>query len=560
MEMVWAICLLAFGDPISQKIGNVQIKPVGDSGRVDVPYLVRGADVPMFMANGVGNPQGSYFKEFGLEVRLVPGDDFPSQVRRYLEGETPYLRGTLGMIAIASEAIGNSTDARPRVILQCGWSLGDHLIARKNTGKIDQIKGKSVAVQYGSPQSDFLENILRTNKINPEDITIKWCKSSGDAAEEFRKGQSDLCCVGCPEMLAITGGAKSEGSGAEGTILGASVLLSSQQMEHSIADVLAVREDYYKKNRSKVESLVSGYLKSANELVLSKGSEKEERLRVLSIIREVFGKEIIPELETDAAEFLEGVSFSGLPGQVAFFNDPSNPIGFAAKMREAIDSAIANKYLANKTQIMPADFDYQKIAEMSGLDLPGGKNPGKDQDEILSFAINFQPNQTEFDAKIYGSDFQKVLDSLIRYSDSAMIIEGHSDTNEVLKAFVKSGLALGIITKQGETPNVTYLFEDEPLDLSRTRRVQELVLSGAFDRNGDGPRAVMQAALNLSQSRATSVKSAIIEYAKQNKIEVDPDRIRPRGMGITSPIIPIPRKSEDALQNMRVVFRLVRTK
>ncbi len=56
------------------------------------------------------------------------------------------------------------------------------------------------------------------------------------------------------------------GSGAEGTVEGAHVVNSTQQMSRSIADVYAVRSDWYEANKPWVNKFVAGYLKGTEDI------------------------------------------------------------------------------------------------------------------------------------------------------------------------------------------------------------------------------------------------------------------------------------------------------
>lgn len=38
------------------------------------------------------------YEELGLQIRLTPGDDFVGQVKNYISGKTPFLRGTFRML------------------------------------------------------------------------------------------------------------------------------------------------------------------------------------------------------------------------------------------------------------------------------------------------------------------------------------------------------------------------------------------------------------------------------------------------------------------------------
>ena len=90
-----------------------------------------------------------------------------------------------------------------------------------------------------------------------------------------------------------------------------------------------------------------------------------------------------------------------------------------------------------------------------------------------------------------------------------------------------------------------------------------LPLTVPDEGTGDGdadhnPREVMQAALNLSKKRAAAVREAVVAYAKANGITLDSTQMQPVGVGIREPFMAQPRTMEDARQNMRVEFRLLR--
>jgi len=68
------------------------------------------------------------------------------------------------------------------------------------------------------------------------------------------------------------------------------------------------------------------------------------------------------------------------------------------------------------------------------------------------------------------------------------------------------------------------------------------------------------AALTLSKSRADAVKRAIESFAKETSVQVDMSQALPNGVGISTPVNPRPRNMQQAQENMRVVFRVVRVK
>ena len=74
----------------------------------------------------------------------------------------------------------------------------------------------------------------------------------------------------------------------------------------------------------------AGYLKGAEEVVALKkayetsGSQKYTQL--LTMMQNIYSKEVLPTLEEDAHGLIADCTFVGQPGNIAFFNDPSNTI------------------------------------------------------------------------------------------------------------------------------------------------------------------------------------------------------------------------------------------
>src|SRR5206468_8520183 len=123
----------------------------------------------------------------------------------------------------------------------------------------------------GGPHVGMLDDVLRTAKLDWKDITPVWMDEvTGDKgpAAAFKKDASIAACF-CisPDMTGLTGGLDKTGTGQEGTIKGARVLVSTAQLSRSIADVYACRRDYYTAHRDVVEKFTSGYLKGAEELL-----------------------------------------------------------------------------------------------------------------------------------------------------------------------------------------------------------------------------------------------------------------------------------------------------
>jgi outer membrane protein OmpA-like peptidoglycan-associated protein len=568
-------------------VGNVKPGPIRTMKPLVVPYITWGGDMATFYANGGLNTKpGTLYARQGLNLKLVPGDDFPAQVRDYISGRSPFLRGTFRMIGMASEVIGSHPRTKGVVVLQLTWSAGDHMVVRPEIHTINDLKGKTVILQQGGPHVGMFDDILKSARLTWEDVHVLWAKEltgPGGAAERFRKDPSVAACfVISPDMIGLTGGLRSTGSGAEGTILGARVLVSTAELSRSIADVYVVRKDFYEQHKNLVTRFVAGYMKASEEVLElkkdyeSKGSRRY--MQLLKMSQNIFGKDVLPTLEEDAHGLLSDCTFVGYPGNVAFFQKKRNLTGFQAFEKSALDLAVGQGYASVRAGLFPSGLNYQsplfkgylsKTKLSSGgerfqseavlSELKGLSSGEIDNRTILSFNIDFASNQTDFSAQRYGVEFQRVVELSNKYGNAIVAVRGHSDPTKTLIETVRAGLKKGVLRRTGSGRNKRYSLRGRPLNLSNTEALIRYIEAGDFDGVSEyHPREVMKAAQNLSFKRAAAVRRAIMQYTRSKGFVIDPSQIQPVGVGIKEPRVPQPRSIEDARKNMRVEFLLMR--
>ncbi len=590
-----AACLCLLGsntgeaqEPFSNLVGAVGVQPVAEGNVLSVPFITWGGDVATFLANGGLETQAdSEFARLGLKLKLTPGDDFPGQVKDYLSGKTPFLRGTMRMLGQASEVLAKDPRTKPVVFLQLSWSAGDHLVAREGLKTLNDLRreGKKVriACQQGGPHVGLLYDSLDAAKINRDEVEVVWVADlTGDAgpAEAFRKDATiDACCVITPDMIGLTGGYDAVGSGAEGTVKGAHVLNSTRDMSRSIADVYAVRSDWLEGHAEVVQKFTAGYLKATQDLVrMRREFEQSQKMtdgyrKLLTMAQQIFGQEVLPTLEIDGHGLLLDCAFVGLPGQVSFFRDRGNLSGFESKMGAALDLATSWGYARFRSGFEPSPLDYREVAKLAGLKYEEAQSQGGievgadglfpgsdvlDDRTIVSFTIKFQPNQPDFSADRYGAEFNRAIQAASTFGNAVIVIRGHADPTKALIDMIKGGMAKGIIKRTGQTGNFRYFVNGKEVDLAETERVLRLIETGAFDSDEYKPRDTVKAALNLSLARAEAVKQSLIDFAKQQNVNLDANQLQPTGAGVGEPLIAKPANFNEALENMRVEFRIVR--
>ncbi|MFH1098750.1 MAG: ABC transporter substrate-binding protein [Candidatus Uhrbacteria bacterium] len=582
-----AVAMMFVGRDVSAKsfaevVGPVSVGAVREGATYDLPFILWGGEAATFQANGVAlqTKPGSEFANMGWSFKLVPGDDFAEQVRRYASGATPFLRGTFHQIALASDVFARDPRLQPVFLVQESWSRGDHLPCVAGVKTVKDLRGKRIAIQEGGPHPGMLDDVLKTSGLGWDDVHVVWVKNitgPGSPAEALKSGQADCAFAVTPDMIGLTGGLDKVGTGAEGTVKGAHVVVSTLQLTRSIADLYAVRKDFYDRHQVELAKFAAAYLKAAETVVeLQKNSRDLKYRALLTFMVNTWGTQVLPNTD-EAHGLVQDCAFVGHPGNVAFFTDTKNPNGFAAFSKSGLDVAVklgAKKratflaptwnwnaapfagYLQHMGEAQRPKFDAEATAhEIAALQASGSL----DDREIYSFTITFEPNQTDFSASKYSGEFDKAIALSRKYGGAVLAIRGHADPTKTLVALKDAGKEIGVLEQRGTQGNYQYFLSSRPLDLSRTKEIEEMILRGDFDRaQNANPREILTAAKNLSAERARAVRDAIAAYAQRKSAKIDPSQFQPQGVGVSEPIVPKPASMDDVKRNTRVEFALIR--
>jgi ABC-type nitrate/sulfonate/bicarbonate transport system substrate-binding protein/outer membrane protein OmpA-like peptidoglycan-associated protein len=526
----------------SPPLDQVVKTAVGDikSGQaIRLPLITWGGDIATILANGNSDitiGSDSIFAKKKLKFKLVREDDFKKQIEAYLSGQTPFLRGTMGMINMAAEALARDPRTKPVIIYQMTWSNGgDCLVVKSGIKTAKDLKGKTIVLQAYGPHVDYLAKILKDAGLSMKDVNIRWVKdltgTENSPAEALYQKEIYAAFVIIPDGLMLTSNG-AVGTGAEGSVKGAKILLSTKTANRIIADVYAVRTDYLKSHRPAVQSFVHGLLLAEQQLkTLLK--DKESHTEIYSRMIKFSARVLLDsEQATADAEALFGdCNYVGFKGNVKFFGDTKWPRNMGHLTDEIQSSLITAGLLNKKIPIEHAKWDYNALkAGLSGVDdveAPRFKKDAVarvvakkqamgtlDQGELFSFEINFKPNQKAFSEDLYSAEFKKVIELSATYGGAIITVEGHSDPHKYNK-----------LKKNNATPIV----------LRRTK----------------------QAAKNLSMNRGLAVRESIIKFAQNNSVPIDESQFTVIGHGITQPKYANPGTKEQWLGNMRVVFRII---
>jgi ABC-type nitrate/sulfonate/bicarbonate transport system substrate-binding protein/outer membrane protein OmpA-like peptidoglycan-associated protein len=525
----------------SSTLSGVRLKPVRN-GVLRVPCITWPGDVATVYTDQIGA-----FKKEGLDVQLFCENDFAKQVKGCLEGETPLLRGTMGMITAASETFAKQgTDLV--VVYQLTWSTGgDCVVVRPGVKSLTDLKGKNVALQLYGPHMDYLMTVIKKAGLRPTDVHARWLKELSiptydthgkivDPRTAFEASPDlDAAMVISPDANALTSGGT--GTGSEGSVKGARVLFSSKSANRVIADVYAVRADWFRANRGKVEKFVHALMEGQDQfskLLENKSTPPGAYKKVVAQSAELlFGS---PQATADVEGSLGGdCEWVGFPGNVSFFTGAGTTRSFN-KLKDEIQSSFLDLgLLKSKAPLEVAGWDYKAMMHgISNAELTEAPkhafDPAKTQravenqlahsmtkwqqeGSLYNFEIYFGPRQANFSADNYKDAFKKALELSQTLGGTLITIEGHNAPDALNKA--------------------------------RQEGKSEMEIN-----------LIQQAAKNLSYQRAQAVRQAYLDYCKQNGVVVDDSQFVAVGMGTRDPKFPIPQTEEEWNANRRVVFRV----
>jgi ABC-type nitrate/sulfonate/bicarbonate transport system substrate-binding protein len=530
-------------EAMKKELAGTPVRDFRPGSTVKVPLITWGGDIATILANGDARKtrQGSIFAKAGLNYELAREDVFANQVKAYMKGESPYLRGTLGMINMASELLSADPRTKPVVIYQLTWSAGGDALAV--SGKIRtaaDLKGKTIGVQAYGPHVYYMSRLLADAGLSLKDVKLKWYPdltgTDDTPMAAMQAGEVDAAFAITPDAMLLTSGG-TVGTGAEGSIRGARILLSTRTANRVISDVYVVRSDYFQQHRKQVQAFVGGLMQGAETLrQLAAGKGSAGYKKTFSAAAELL---LDSRLALADAEGLYGdCQFVEWQGNRDFFANPNYPRSLTRLSSEIQTSLTGLGLLSGQVPLAQAGWDYDKLrqglkfadrseaprfdrAQVTSV-IARKQQQGTLQDgELFSFEIFFEPNQNTFAADLYQSAFDKVISFSATYGGALITVEGNSDPLGYLRK-----------KKSGESSIV----------LGR----------------------VKQAAKNLSLSRAMAVRDSITQYASQKGITLDPSQFAVVGHGITKPKNGVcgkdpcaPKTEKEWRDNMRVEFRIL---
>lgn len=197
--------------------------------------------------------QSRYWKQYGLAVNFIVLDDYKASRDAWKAGKVDLLWGTADSYPTEVEALA---DFSPRIAWQADWSRGgDAIVVGRGINTVSDLRGKDIAVAYGTPSHSFILNTLKANNMTVRDVNLVEQANALDAAAAFKAGRVQAAVVWSPDdedcVQAVTG---------------AKVLVSTKTAGSIIADIFFGKQEWIDAHQTELKALIEGWMIGAAEI------------------------------------------------------------------------------------------------------------------------------------------------------------------------------------------------------------------------------------------------------------------------------------------------------
>ena len=525
-------------------------------GQKILPILTWGPDGHLVTSNGglKSTPSSPAAKALGEPIELKVMDRVDDQVQALLSGQ-PFFRGTVAQVALVNEGLRAINPGLELVVIyQISWSTGADGFVTVNTNTLQDLKGRVIVGQLNGPHMlDMVPKILEDAGFQPGDVKIKYVADISTpntevvarATDPANALRNDRTLAGAamisPDISAVTSG---EGRGA---VAGSKSLFTTRTANRLIADVIAVRKDYFEKNEESLKKLVKVWLEEANSYASELDNIAKKKAADQSRIT-AFKKKIEPL----AALFLGDASLvndyllwigvdaelAKVKGNVEFVQSKNNPVGFAEISAGVQRQMVKIGFLTASSPLKRAAWDWSSLGAsafatalvkapvFASSDSIRQAAAKADANALFKHDFPFAAKEAELDWRNYENIFDIIHSNVKRYGGAIIQIRGHADP--LLYNFFKMKIAKGESTySKGTQTNLPI----PPLE------------------------AVANANNKLSYTRAAAIRTAYAAYLREkigvSPEEIDLSRFDLRGMGTSDPVYANPVTKEQTAANMR---------
>src|SRR5215470_3648314 len=409
---------------------------------VEFPINVWPGWAPIIVANAGMDPsdQSVFFKKHGFYVKLSIVDDPVKARDLFASGQSHILWGTLDMIALFAPELVKDSRTVPVVCQQIDFSAGgDGVVARGEIRSINDLRNtggrkKKVVLAQNSPSHYLIMSLLIDAGIDPNDIDFKWSADAPAAAKIFLTDSSYDAFVGwSPDIYNVSDKLK-----------GSRLVVTTGTANHLIADVWAVRNDFYRDHPEIVAGLVQGIFEGMDS-VRSSPTIAAQALSMAFKLEEADCKNMIGK---DGGIAEGDAHLTNYRENAKFFLDPFNPANFEVVWNSAstiykslgtISATVPPNKVKAQSVLAGLSETYKDVRDLSQPtfrpDALTKMTAEAGAGQILTKAvmISFEPNKYVLNPE-YDSTIPATLEEIGklsgRFGNAYIIIEGNTDASK----------------------------------------------------------------------------------------------------------------------------------
>lgn len=416
-------------------------KPMRDGKLVvQFPINVWPGWAPIIMANnGMAPNEGSvFFKKYGFYLQLSLVDDPVKARDLFASGHSHVLWGTLDMMALFAPELSRDTRTIPVICQQIDWSDGgDGVVSRGEIRTINDFrmkggKRRKVVLAQNSPSHYLITSLLIDAGIDPAEVDFKWAGDAPAAAKIFVQDASFDAFVGwAPDIYTVSE-----------SVPNTRLVVSTESANHLIADVWAVRNDFFRDHPDIVANLVRGIFEGMDMV----RKDVAGAARLMSAAFSLPVEDCMAMIGKDGGIVEGDAHLTNYRENSNFFLDPMNPSNFEVVWNRA---SIMYRSLGAITDPVPAakvkaagvlakmSEEYKDVRDLSQPTFKPGaifKTAEAETSEILTKAviISFEPNKAVLNPT-YDATIPKVLEEIGKlagsFGNAYIVIEGNTDSS-----------------------------------------------------------------------------------------------------------------------------------
>jgi len=408
---------------------------------VEFPINIWPGWAPIIVANGGMEPneQSVFFKKHGFYLRLSIVDDPVKARDLFASGQSHVLWGTLDMMALFAPELVKDSRTVPVIAQQIDWSAGgDGIVARGEIRSINDLrpkdgKRKKIVLAQNSPSHFFIMSLLVDAGIDPGEIDFRWSADAPSAAKIFVQDSTFDAFVGwAPDIYVVSEKLK-----------GSRLVVTTSTANHLVADVWAVRNDFFRDNPQIVSGLVRGIFDGIDMV----RKDPKKAASALAMAFKIPEEDCIKMVGKDGGIAEGDAHLTNYRENAKFFLDPFNPANFDVIWNSA--STIYKSLGSINTIVPPAKVkassvlaamaeEYKEVRDLSqprfrpDAMLTMSAEAGTGQVLVKAVQISFEPNKTtlnaEYDSSIPGT-LEQIGQLAGKFGNAYIIIEGNTDAS-----------------------------------------------------------------------------------------------------------------------------------